>query len=200
MRLRRAWPLMLVSLALAACGGDEEESPGAGAETDRDRPAQGSGGRGEAERTETARGDERPPPAGGAADYRRRANALCAADEKAAKALPEPRTPEGILRYFRQILSLSERSEPRYRALRPPAGLRAGHAAYLRTGDRAQELVRDLIEGLEAGGNPAVVTRGALPRLGRLVDESNRRARDLGLEDCVEELSPEGAESPESTF
>ena len=190
----RLWPTLLACLAIAGCGGDDDDG-GGDAATGRDKPP-----------TEA---EERAGPApalsegdapGDARTYRRRANALCAGDERAVKALPEPQTPDGLVSYFEKVLALSERSEPRYRALDPPKRLAEAHAAYLETGDEGQRLLRGLIDDLEAGGDPTIVTRRSLPKLARLVDDSNRRARRLGLEDCVEELSPEGAESPESTF
>jgi hypothetical protein len=122
-----------------------------------------------------------------AADWGRRANAICARTNDTRSALPTPQPGLGqqeALDLIRTASTLQQRLLRELAALARPKEKQAQIAQFLRVGaginDSASELVDDFTLGNIAGAQKRV------HQLSRLNTEFNRRAVDLGATTCAE--------------
>ena len=131
-----------------------------------------------------------------AAEYRKQANKLCRQSERVADRLPEAKAPDELDELFERILEVTKPYDRRLDALVPPAELRARHERAVREGDRQERYVRGLVQDLRRSDDPIPTLRKEFPKLLKMVDRSNALARSLGVDDCVEELTPPGSGAP----
>ena len=134
------------------------------------------------------------------AQYRARVNRLCRQERAYLDDLGDPSTADQIERYLRQTLAYSRKREPLYEALRPPSELRADHGAFLQVSRTFESEVEDVLERIDAGGDPvAAFTEAARPLL-RLADRGNRLARRMRVNDCVVPIPDPAAQQPQQTY
>ena len=131
-----------------------------------------------------------------AAEYRKQADKLCRQSERAADRLPEAKSADDLDELFARILEVTKPYDRRLDALEPPAELRERHERAVREGDRQERYVRRLVRDLRRSDDPISTLRNEFPKLLKLVDRSNANARSLGVDDCVEELTPPGSGAP----
>jgi hypothetical protein len=124
--------------------------------------------------------------------YHQEANALCAEAERKLEALPQPSTAGDLGRYLRRALEISKDSDREFRALEPPAELRARHRRVIRLSGRAERLVESVVDELGSGTPPPKALARSLPKLVEIARESNALARRMNLPDCVTPLTVPG--------
>jgi hypothetical protein len=130
-------------------------------------------------------------------DYREDANDICRKAERGIEALPTPSSIADIERYLRKALEISKEYDREFKALEPPADLRAEHQRLMRVTRRGKRLIEGLVNDV-AAGDPRTLARlqRALPELERIARESNALAKRMDLPDCLNRLTPPGS-SPE---
>ncbi len=127
---------------------------------------------------------------GGGDRYLREVDAFCVDTERGRGDLPQPRAFGDLLPLLRRVAELSEREPKRFERLDPPPALRGYHRRVIERYEESRELFETAAEGIERGADPMAVYRRLVPVADRLVEESNREARKLGLDDCVVEPPP----------
>lgn len=125
--------------------------------------------------------------------YREEANAICEEAERKLEALPEPATTADLERYLRQAIEISKDSDREFRALEPPAELRAQHRRAIRLSRRGERLIETLLDELAAGEPSLKTLQRMLPELEDIGRESNALARRMKLPDCVTPLTAPGS-------
>jgi hypothetical protein len=124
--------------------------------------------------------------------YREEANAICDEAERKLEELPQPSTIDDLEGYLRQGIEISKEYDRSFRALSPPAELRAQHRRAIRLSRRGERLIETLVDDLAAGEPPLKTLQRALPKLDDIARESNSLARRMKLPDCVMPLSVPG--------
>ncbi len=159
--VRRAVPLLLLAITLAACGG--------GAESDTT--------------------GEMPPEAAGEAptraEYIAEADAICAEHFERAEALAEPSEDlESQANFYEEGLSINEDLLARLRALEPPAEDRETVEEFLLKIGELNQAVEGFIEALRAGDAAAIDS--AAQQIDSLATEVTGIAEAYGFADCAE--------------
>jgi hypothetical protein len=127
--------------------------------------------------------------------YRDEVNALCAEAEKQSESLPQPGSPAGLESLVGKSAELAREYHRRLAIVDPPAELEDRHRESLRLSRQGVRLLEDLEEELSVGGRQRKTFELFLPDVVRITEESNRLAREMGLDDCVEPL-PFGGAAP----
>lgn len=123
-------------------------------------------------------------------------NRLCSDAERRSEDIPEPRTADDFLPFLRRSIEVGEEDQERFEALDPPSSLRRYHRRSIEQGEDLLEQFETAADGIEEGADPMAVFERLLPELVRSIEEGNRDARRLGLDDCVVELPAAGAPPP----
>jgi hypothetical protein len=168
-RLDRAWiaaPAVTLALALAGCGGDDETTAETTAATGATGPV-----------TELTQ-----------EEFVSQANAICADVNTELAALSQPQDLQALADYAAEGLAIVEPALEQFQAITPPADLQAQWAEYLAAAEEQVELTRQLQAAAEAGDQQEATA--LLNQLRELDNED--RARELGLDECADDTSPEG--------
>ena len=115
-------------------------------------------------------------------EYRRQANAICAAAAQQVRALPQPRSDAELLAVLRRLRAINRRMTERIAVLDAPPGDRAEHRqdAVVDIGLRTDKAAQKLIETLPRSGQPQRELdrrRPALRRAAKRDDHAWARAR-----------------------
>lgn len=125
-----------------------------------------------------------------AADYRERADAICAAADTALADLDEPRDATALETFLRRGLAIGRRELDGLRALAPPAASARDHDAATALIERQLRIVESALGRLDDGEDPVDVLMAADRAVGDLAERADARARAIGLRVCGDGRPP----------
>lgn len=123
-----------------------------------------------------------------AAQYRARAEAICAAIARGTLALGEPTTGAEVAPYLGRLLPVLRRGVRRLDALEPPAALAVRHERFVQSGRLGIALYARMRGRVAGGADPVAVVAASERPLARLDARSTADARALGLPTCAQEV------------
>jgi hypothetical protein len=121
-----------------------------------------------------------------AADYRKRANELCADGTREALRLDPPRSPQDLADYLQRALDLTGKYEDRFAELEPPNELESLHERALRLNDEFNRDFSRLIRRVRSADDPVATFQRGLQRLLPAFQRGDEINRRLKLDECLQ--------------
>jgi hypothetical protein len=120
-----------------------------------------------------------------AAELRERANAICREYDERIENLGEPGSLEEVPEFVNEAIPIIEEGLAELRELEPPEDLEADYDRMLDETEKSVGVAERLRDAAAEGSQQAV--RDALEEGNAADSESDRIARELGLEECADE-------------
>jgi hypothetical protein len=119
------------------------------------------------------------------AEFREQANAICLEYDRRIEDLGEPGSLEEVPEFVNQAIPIIEEGLAELRELEPPEELEADYDRMLDETERSVGVAERLRDAAAEGDQQAV--QDALEEGNAADSESDRIARDLGLDECADE-------------
>lgn len=122
-----------------------------------------------------------------AAEFREAANAICAEYDQKIQELGEPESLEDLTEFIGRAIPIIEEGFKKLDELQPPEELEADWDRATEVNAENLQLTKDLQAAAESGNEARV--QEILAQAGQNEEETDRLARELGLQRCGEEGS-----------
>ncbi|MDQ3858979.1 MAG: hypothetical protein M3327_11120 [Actinomycetota bacterium] len=117
-----------------------------------------------------------------AAEFRERADAICADTAKKVNAVPQPQSLDEVETYFDRVVPIFRDQTDRLKDLDPPDDLQEDWDRAMELQEESVEVAKDAQEAAKDGDEEKI--REALDRGGKNEQELHRLAARLGLKTC----------------